>query len=91
MLGYANQREFLEEKFGTYMFDFLHDLHFHVNLLIQYTILHESSLLQFLGSKRDTIKLIGDLVYDGECTFSNGPDLVVLGSASPFFNMSTNR
>lgn len=73
------------------MLDFSHDFHLRVYLLVENSILHESSLLKLLGRIWDTVKLSGNLVHNSKCTLANAADLVVFRTTSPFFNMfSTN-
>jgi hypothetical protein len=71
------------------MVDLLHDLHLHINLLIQYTILHEASLLEFLGSEWNTIQLSGDLVHNRKSSFANRTYSVVLVAALPLSELTT--
>lgn len=66
------------------MLDFLHDIHLIVHLLVEDAIFHEPSLLEFLGSKWNTIELGCDLVHGRECTLADSSDFVIFGAASPF-------
>jgi len=72
------------------MFDLSHDLHFRVDLLIKNAVLHESSLLKFLCSIRNTVKLVSDLVHNSKCTLANTANFVIFRAASPFPDMSTH-
>ncbi len=70
----------------AYMLYFSHDFHFHVNFLIEDSILHKSSLLELFSSVGHSIKFGCDLVNNGEGTFTNAADLVVFITTTPFLN-----
>lgn len=54
------------------MLDLSHNIHFIVYLGVDYTILHEASFLQFLGSVGDSIEFFEHFVDHSESTFANG-------------------
>lgn len=66
-----------------------HYSHLRINLLIQNTVFHKSSFLKFLGSKWNSIILVGEFVDHGKGTFADDANFVVLVSSLPFSDMST--
>jgi hypothetical protein len=90
-IGLYTVRWDLGKAEGTYVLDLPHDIHFHVDFLIQHTILHETSLLELLRSIWNTIELGSDLVHDSKGSLANRTNLVVFVSTTPLLNISPNR
>lgn len=68
-----------------------HNVHFHLNLLIEHAVLHESTFLKFLGGKRDSIELVSDLVYCCKGSLANARDFVVFRATFPLLYISARR
>lgn len=90
-IGLYTVRWDLGKAEGTYVLNFSHDVHFHVDFLIQHTILHETSFLELLRSIWNTIELGSDLVHDSKSSLANRTNLVILVSTTPLLDISTNR
>ena len=67
----------------TYVINPAHDLHLHINLLIEYTILDKTPLLEFLGSIRLTIHLVGDHIDYCKSASTDSTDLIVFVTTAP--------
>lgn len=65
------------------MFDFLHDAHFVLNLLVQDAVLHELPLVEFFGRIRFTTEPRGHLVDGSEGASAHLAHTVVLLRPTP--------
>jgi hypothetical protein len=73
------------------MFDLPHNVHLHVDLLIEDAILHKSSLFELLGRIWNPIILLCNLIDNRKGALADGSDLVVLRPPFPFFHISAKR
>lgn len=75
----------------SHMLDLRHNPHLHVDLLVQDSVLHKSSLFELFSSIWNTIVFVGNLIDNGKGTLTNGSDPVVLRSSFPLFHVSPKR
>lgn len=67
----------------THVFNSGHDLHFRVDLLVQNSILHETSLLKLFSSERFAVQPSSRHIDDGECSPANDRAFTICLSAIP--------
>ncbi len=67
----------------TYVIDFLHDFHLIFHFLVEHTVFHEASFVDFFGRIGFAVKLGCYFVYCGKGTFSNLAHTVVMLRAIP--------
>ena len=73
------------------MFYLSHNLHLRIDLLVQDSVLHKSSLLKLLCCIWDSIELSGHLVDYSKGALANAADLIVLSTTLPLLDMSADR
>lgn len=74
----------------TYMCQVFHNLHLIVDLLVQYAVLHEASLVQLFRCEDCSVLLGSKLVHGSERALADLPGHIVCRSACPMHAMAVS-